>query len=128
MIVNPQQQLQPPHQPPAAAAAAAPAAAAGRVPLRSTVQIAREREQLGVSRAKTIAMLAVPQGVSFERLTTEITKGKNFKDRKIEEARLKQLMDVCLLNYQLNPEKYRNLHIDRPPIPMPPTPMDINNN
>ena len=45
MIVNPPQQLQPPHQPPAAAAAA-PAAAAGRVPLRSTVQIAREREQL----------------------------------------------------------------------------------
>ena len=69
---------------------------------------------VGVSRAKTIAMLAVPQGVSYERLTTEITKGKNFKDRKVEEARLKQLMDVCLRNYELHPEKYQNLHIEQP--------------
>ena len=73
---------------------------------------------VGVSRAQTIAMLAIAHGVSYERLTTEITKGKNFKDRKVEEARLKNLMDACLRNYQLNPEKYKNLHIDRPPIPM----------
>lgn len=55
-----------------------------------------------ITRCNPILNLCIPQGVSFDRLTTEITKSKRYKYRIAEEIRLNLLCEVSLVNYAVS--------------------------
>lgn len=53
-----------------------------------------------ISRCTNIENLCISQGVSYERLTTEITKSSRYKHRIIEENRLYELFELTKISYE----------------------------
>ena len=61
-----------------------------------------------ISRSTNIENICLPQGITFERLTAEVTKSKRYNGRIVEETRLQQLCDITSHKYNLDME-HKNL-------------------